>query len=222
MYRELQRARIQARSGFRALSLGAKLATMDTRALVMSLALVGVGCSSSSSSAPQAPLQSVEVKTVEGPVRGEIVDTVRAFRGIPYAAPPIGPNRWKAPQAVAPWTDTRDATQFGAACPQANLLTGAIDPATKEDCLTLNVWTPARATAKPAPVMVWIHGGAFVGGSGAGYDGARLVTRTQAVVVTINYRLGPLGFLGHSALAAEDSTKQTGNYGLLDQVAEGN
>jgi para-nitrobenzyl esterase len=150
-------------------------------------------------------------------------DCVRAYKGIPYAAPPVGPNRWRPPQPVAPWAGVRSAENYG-----ANSLQGVvfddIDPTVcgvSEDCLFLNVWTPAApASGKRLAVMVWIHGGGFVVGSGSEprYDGTRLAQR-GIVVVTLNHRLNALGFLAHSELTAEAEDHASGNYGMLDLVA---
>ena len=139
---------------------------------------------------------------------------VAAFRGIPFAAPPVGELRWRPPAAVVPWDGVRDAGEAGPICVQ-----GAGGPATSEDCLFLNVWAP-KETAEPLPVLYWIHGGGYTGGSGSTsiYDGARLAAE-GAVVVTINYRLNVFGFLAHPALSAESPHGASGNYGLLDMVA---
>ena len=150
-----------------------------------------------------------------GPVQGTINPGVRAFLGIPYAAPPVGELRWKPPQAVTPWETVRNCDAFGPACPQSGPLEGAAG----EDCLSLNVWTAAREAGAGLPVMVWIHGGGFNFGatSQAEYQGANLA-RQGVVVVTVNYRLGPLGFFVHPALAVESGRGSAGNYGLLDQI----
>jgi para-nitrobenzyl esterase len=156
-----------------------------------------------------------------GRVSGVVVDTIASFKGIPFAFPPMGALRWKAPQPVAPWTGVRSATEFAPSCMQdltfAKLF-GA-PPATSEDCLYLNVWTPAKTPIDALPVMVWIYGGAFVGGQTSipAYDGTRLAER-GVVVVSIAYRLGAFGFLAHPQLSAE-SGKGSGNYGLQDQIA---
>ncbi len=152
--------------------------------------------------------------TTSGLVRGQGVE-VTSFKGIPYAAPPVGPLRWRPPQEPSPWTDTRDATQFGPQCPQTQP-TGPMN----EDCLNLNVWTPARSATERLPVMVWIHGGGFALGSGSrpSFDGEALACR-GVVLVTLNYRLGALGFLAHPALSRESARGVSGNYGLLDQIA---
>ena len=150
---------------------------------------------------------------------------VRVFRGLPFAAPPVGENRWKAPQPVEPWEGVRDASEFGHVCVQpdtgyTNIANMEGQPSRSEDCLYLNVWTPAEDARDRLPVMVYFYGGAFTDGGGAPalYDGTALAER-GAVVVTMNYRLGPLGFLAHPLLTAESAAKSSGNYGILDMVA---
>jgi para-nitrobenzyl esterase len=152
---------------------------------------------------------------------------VRGFRGLPFAAPPVGENRWRAPQPVTPWEGVRDASEFGKVCIQADTRPRYINianmdgsPALGEDCLYLNVWTPAESASERLPVMVFFYGGAFTDGGGAPplYDGTALAER-GAVVVTMNYRLGPFGFLAHPALTAESGYGSSGNYGILDMVA---
>jgi len=158
------------------------------------------------------------VNTDRGPLLGKVVDGgVRAFLGVPFAAPPVGALRWRPPAAAPPWTAPRDATTVGPACPQ---LTAPSYARTDEDCLTLNVWTPPGGAALK-PVLVWIPGGGFVEGSG-GFrllDGARLAAREDAVVVTMNYRVGALGFMAHPELARELGRTASPSYGLLDQRA---
>jgi para-nitrobenzyl esterase len=162
--------------------------------------------------------------TKQGKVEGEERNGLSIFRGIPYAAPPVGARRWRAPEPPVPWSGVRKATEFGACAPQ-NLIPLDLLEAFKitepqsEDCLVLNVWTP-RADGARRPVLVWIHGGAFTIGSGAQsiYDGAPLAKRGDVVVVTVNYRLGPLGFLRLSELTG-GRIPSTGNEGILDQVA---
>jgi para-nitrobenzyl esterase len=160
-----------------------------------------------------APAGAVEGKTSRG---------VAVFKGIPYAAPPVGDLRWKPPAALPAWQGIRKAHSFGAACiqPRSNAVGIYTNPPAKiaEDCLTLNIWRPEKA--KGAPVIVWIHGGALVTGYSheAMYDGARMAAR-GAIVVSINYRLGVLGYMAHPALSAESSAGVSGNYGLLDQIA---
>ena len=142
--------------------------------------------------------------------------TVRVYKGIPYAAPPVGDLRWKPPQPPAPWKGIRLAKTFPAMCPQAPLIPGP----QSEDCLGLNVWTPARSASDKLPVMVWIHGGGFqIGASSqSAYDGQALAEQ-GIVLVSINYRLGVFGFLAHPALNQESPQGVSGNYGLLDMIA---
>src|SRR5215831_13750900 len=155
------------------------------------------------------------VGTANGPVRGLANGTVNEFLGIPYAAPPVGALRWQPPQPAASWSGVRDATQFAPHCPQPATPFGRAS--TSEDCLYLNVFTPIhKQTGSHFPVMVWIHGGALVTGESDDYDPAALAA-DGVTVVTINYRLGALGFLAHPALA--DSNGQSGDYGLMDQQA---
>ena len=173
-------------------------------------------------SLPAGAVSPPVVNAPAGKVSGAAAGGVHVFKGIPYAQPPVGAMRWKAPLPAQKWKGTRDATQFGAACIQPKGRPDSIYfwslPKTSEDCLYLNVWAPGDA--RNAPVFVWIHGGALSGGSGSEplYDGTKFAER-GIVVVTINYRLGPLGFLVHPALSAESRRKISGNYGLLDQVA---
>lgn len=162
------------------------------------------------------------VRIEQGVLRGALAaDGVHVFKGIPYAQPPVGSLRWRPPAPANAWSGVLDATQFGPACPQPLSAPGSIyaDPPAKtsEDCLSLNVWTP-KAPPK-APVMVWIHGGAQTFGySGSAlYDGSALAGR-GVVVVTVNYRLGVLGYLALPALSAESPHGSSGNYGLLDQI----
>ena len=164
----------------------------------------------------------LEVKTKLGSLRGKQEGNVRTFLGIPYAAPPVGPLRWREPKPAAKWNGVRQATVFGPHCMQPPVFADMIfrDPGPSEDCLTLNVWTPARDKSAKLPVMVWIYGGGYQGGSTseARQDGAVLATH-GVVVVTLNYRLGIFGFFTHPALTAESPKKASGNYGLLDQTA---
>ena len=158
-------------------------------------------------------------RTDTGLVRGTATAGVRSFTGIPYAAPPVGALRWRAPRPAARWAGIRDASRFGAHCAQNGGSFG--QASTAEDCLFLNVYSPARAgfpATRRAPVMVWIHGGALVTGLSDSYDPTALVGQ-GTVVVTINYRLGALGFLAHPALSAEQGDGASGDYGLMDQQA---
>ena len=177
----------------------------------------------------------IDSGTVAGAISGQ--PTVRAFKGIPFAAPPVGENRWKTPQPVAKWEGVRKADAFGAPCaagapaagrgggggraaaaPQAPATPR--EPARAEDCLYLNVWTSATSPNDKRPVMVWIYGGGFTGGSGglAWYDGENLASKGP-VIVTLNYRLGSLGFFAHPALAKESGHNASGNYGMMDAIA---
>ncbi len=170
------------------------------------------------------PLTSV-VTTEAGTVSGLQLDSgVLRFTGIPYAAAPVGDLRWRPPEAVEAWEGDRDATQYGAACWQPLSTPGAFydtgDIERDEDCLFLNVWTAAEHAEAALPVMVWIHGGGLQTGSGSTiiYDGQSLARR-GVVLVTINYRLGPMGFLAHPELSAENDSGASGNWGVMDQVA---
>jgi len=174
------------------------------------------------------PLSAVDwtdsVRTHSGLVSGEgLEDGIRVFRGIPFAAPPVGDLRWRPPQEVAPWDEMRNATEFGAVCPQPPTLAamgGGTLPEFSEDCLFLNLWTPAQDPDEALPVMVWIHGGGLsLGYSNQEiYDGVGFA-KHGIVLVSINYRLGPLGFLAHPELSAESADGASGNYGFLDQLA---
>ena len=189
---------------------------MKNLVMAFTLALVLV-----SSTAFAQDLCSAPVATAAGPVIGKADESGGncVWLGIPYAAPPVGELRFKAPQPAPTWTAPRQAFEYGAACMQV--------PAKKnqsEDCLFLNIWRPKKSGS--FPVMVWIHGGGYLMGSGGGgmggegsYNGMRLATLGDVVVVTINYRLHVFGFLADAALRAEDPNKSTGNYGSLDQVA---
>ena len=162
---------------------------------------------------PDAP-----VMVTGGALRGAVSasnDEIVAFKGIPYAAPPVGDLRWRPPEPVIGWEGVRDASESRAICVQ----NGGQNVAQDEDCLFLNVWVP-RESSEPRPVLFWIHGGGYTGGSGstALYDGTPLAA-DGAVVVTINYRLNVFGFLAHPALSAESPHAASGNYGLLDMVA---
>jgi para-nitrobenzyl esterase len=163
-----------------------------------------------------------QVETKAGIVEGFRADSgVRVFRGIPYAAPPVGDLRWRPPEPVAPWKGVRPATEFGARCAQNRVFDDMVfRDENSEDCLYLNVWTPARSTDEALPVMVWIYGGGFQGGSASEprQDGERLV-RKGVVVVSMNYRLGLFGFLAHPELTKESEHGASGNYGLMDQTA---
>ena len=166
--------------------------------------------------------QGPVVKSAAGALEGRIQGSLKVFKGIPYALPPVGPARWKPPAPMPPWTGVRKATEFGSACFQperggSNFY--ALDPMPNlsEDCLTLNIWAPAAA--HNAPVFFWIYGGSLTIGASSDptYDGASLAAR-GIVVVSINYRLGVLGWLAHPELSHESPAGVSGNYGLLDQI----
>lgn len=172
---------------------------------------------------PTSELESSIVKTDTGYVSGTITNGIREYRGIPYASPPVGDLRWKPPKPALPWEGVKQTREFGAVCPQLSArdpLTGEIYANMSEDCLYLNVWTPAKQVEEKLPVMVFIHGGAFHIGAGSLqlYNGTALAQK-GVVVVTINYRLGVLGFFSHPLLAEESFHHSSGNYGLLDQIA---
>jgi para-nitrobenzyl esterase len=164
------------------------------------------------------------IKTDKGEVGGEATadGKVMAFKGIPYAAPPVGNLRWAPPAPAEPWTGVRSARDFGYHCVQSTIYNDMAfhDPGPSEDCLTLNVWTPIDAKPGTLPVMVWIYGGGLTGGSTSEHrqDGQFLAHR-NVVVVSMNYRLGIFGFFVHPELTAESPNHASGNYGLMDQVA---
>jgi para-nitrobenzyl esterase len=166
--------------------------------------------------APIEPLDEGAVLTTAGPVVGTSADGVTAFLGIPYAAPPVDALRWQPPVDPQCWSQTLEATAFGSVCAQLESENGPVIG--DEDCLTLNVWTPQ--SAGPHPVMVFVHGGGHTTGTSGNplYDGARLARTHDVVVVTINYRLGALGYLADASLDAGDPRGVSGNYGLLDQI----
>ena len=170
--------------------------------------------------AATVPAQAADtVKVAQGQLHGAVAGQVASFKAIPFAAPPVGDLRWRPPQAPKTWTGVRDATAYGPMCMQMR----ATPPGTNqsEDCLTLNVWTPADfKPGQKRPVMVWIHGGSFTGGSGSLpiYDGTHFAER-GVVLVTVNYRLGRLGFFAHPALNAEQPAGPLANYGMMDNLA---
>src|ERR1700683_633502 len=164
----------------------------------------------------------VQAEASPGAIEGADEGGVKVFKGIPYARPPLGELRLRSPQPLEPWTGVRSASRHGlwaSQDPPDSTWWGEFPGEQGEDCLTLNVWTPELVGARP--VLVWLHGGAFLRGSGAStlYHGFRLATQGDVVLVTINYRLGVLGFLAHPELADPDAGGAIGNWGLLDQVA---
>lgn len=183
--------------------------------------LCSLGVAVSLAAGVQAGEPAPRVRVESGLLQGVKDDDLVAFKGVPYARPPVGDLQWRPPMPARPWAGVKEAGVFGHAClqpPQSptGLYSGGM-ASMSEDCLTLNVWAPAAA--KDLPVMVWIHGGSLVGGSSSEplYDGANLA-RKGIVFVSINYRLGLLGYLAHPALSAESPRKLSGNYGLLDQI----
>jgi para-nitrobenzyl esterase len=163
---------------------------------------------------------STTVKIDTGTLEGKIAGDVLSFKGIPYAAPPVSNLRWRAPQPAAPWTDVRQATAFGSDCAQAPGDFEPLKTKPSEDCLFVNVWRPATITGSAKlPVLVWIHGGGFVGGgtSVPFYDGSAFA-RQGIVVVSMNYRLGRFGFFAHPALL-KAKEGPVGNFGFMDQIA---
>ena len=183
---------------------------------------LGVGAMLAAPLALFAAASGPQMKTAEGMVEGKNDGAVHAFLGIPYAAPPVGDLRWKPPVAAASWTGVRKATEFGNHCMQGKVYgdMNFRDAGGSEDCLTLNVWVPAKASGKKLPVMVWIYGGGFVAGttSEARQEGTHLAQQ-GVIVVSMNYRLGVFGFFVHPELAKESGHNAAGNYGLLDQTA---
>lgn len=195
---------------------------MSTRSVVVLFTLTVMALTSSSVAAVSDPVR-VEQGLLAG-ANGDSAD-MRVYRGVPFAAPPIGDLRWKAPQPPAAWQGTRQATEFSSACWQtqyssASAIYQAPLPKLSEDCLYLNIWTPAKSANDKLPVMVWIHGGAFTRGSGSSHSyKGEILARKGAVIVTINYRLGIFGFFAHPELSAESEHHASGNYALLDQIA---
>jgi para-nitrobenzyl esterase len=207
---------------FTIVGLGAcSSSSSGTQPSEMDAGVTDTGSPSTEAGISEAAASSLDVPTDKGMVHGARAGGVRSFLGIPFAASTGGANRWKPPQPVAAWTTPFKATALGPICPQIDPSTMKYATTGSEDCLSLNVWTPDPAPTTPVPVMVWIYGGAFVfGSSGAApYSGDHLVPKGNVVVVSMNYRVGTLGFYVHSGLAAEDPNHVSGNYGLLDQQA---
>ncbi|RSN68090.1 carboxylesterase/lipase family protein [Actinomadura sp. WAC 06369] len=183
-------------------------------ALVTAGLLVAAPAASAAPSRPSGPADVV--RTDAGAVRGEVRDGHRTFEGIPFAQPPTGDLRWRAPRPAKPWKGVYDATFPRGQCAQTAPPYGG-ETTYEEDCLYLNVTAPTGKPRKKLPVMVWVHGGGNTTGNSAMYDASKLAVRGDVVVVTVNYRLGPLGWLAHPAL--DGRGLQSGNYGLLDQQA---
>ena len=166
---------------------------------------------------------SAAVTVETGQLEGTNEDGMTVYRGIPFAAPPVGDLRWRAPQPAAKWSGVRTADKFGPPCMQGGggpAAKGKQGPAVSEDCLYLNVWTPAKSANERLPVMVWIYGGGFTGGATSTplYSGEQLA-RKGVVVVSVAYRVGAMGFLAHPGLSAESKEHVSGNYGVLDMIA---
>jgi para-nitrobenzyl esterase len=197
--------------------------------LLVSAGLVLQACGGGGGEAPLPAGEiglSTVVKTTQGTLEGVQIGETLVFRGVRYAEPPVGDKRWRPPAPPTAWEGVRPATAFGPACWQSVTPLSSIyargDLERSEDCLFLNIWTSARPVpvVAPRPVMVWFHGGGHTGGWGSAqiFDGAELA-RQGVVLVTLNYRLGPLGFMTHPALTAESPHGSSGNYGLLDKIA---
>jgi para-nitrobenzyl esterase len=184
-------------------------------ASVLVFALVAMSCPASA---------QLQVKTDVGAVEGRLSadGKVQIFRGIPFAAPPVGALRWKEPQPVVKWEGVKKTTEFGARCMQGNIYSdmGFHDAGPSEDCLYLNVWVPKTMAGGKLPVMVWIHGGGFqAGATSEGRQDGEALAHKGVVVVSMNYRLGIFGFFSHPELEKESPHHASGNYGLLDQAA---
>ncbi|MGZ5927011.1 MAG: carboxylesterase/lipase family protein [Rhizomicrobium sp.] len=180
-----------------------------------------MGATPAAQAASAAPI----VPTADGQLRGQVIGDVVSFKGVPFAAPPVGPLRWREPKPVQPWSGVRDASSFAPPCAQAPLgWNDSVAAISREDCLYLNIWAPVRHD-KPLPVMIFFPGGAYHGGSDRGlssiepsYDGGKLAAR-GVIVITANYRLGLFGFLAHPELTAESAHHASGNYALMDSIA---
>jgi para-nitrobenzyl esterase len=188
------------------------------------MSFAAVGMAALALALPAQASNPLVIKTDQGKVQGKMSadGQTRDFLGIPFAAPPVGPLRWKPPQPAAKWKGVRASTSFGSRCMQQERYDDMVfrDPGENEDCLTLNVWTPAAKSKDKLPVMVWIFGGGFYGGgtSEPRQDGEHL-THKGVIVVSMNYRLGIFGFFATPELAAEDPHHAAGNYGLMDELA---
>jgi para-nitrobenzyl esterase len=186
---------------------------MNRSRIAIALVFAGVACAADTN--PVVPVTG-------GQVRGRMSEGGGAsFKGVPFAQPPLGDLRWRDPAPVKPWTGIREAAAFGPACTQDIFGFNAQEaPGNKEDCLYLNIWTPEWPVKSPKPVMLWLYGGGnFSGAASVDYMDGTLLSRRGVILVSINYRLGVLGFFAHPGLTAESPHHSSGNYGLLDQVA---
>jgi para-nitrobenzyl esterase len=187
----------------------------------MNTTLIGMAALAALAGAPAASAQQTQVKVDTGALSGAVRNGVLSFKGIPFAAPPVGELRWRPPQPARPWSGVRPATQYGHDCMQKPFPSDAapLGAAPAEDCLVLNVWRPANAE-KALPVMVWIYGGGFVNGGSSPevYSGDRFA-KQGVVFVSFNYRVGRFGFFGFPALTAEHPDEPKGNYGYMDEIA---
>jgi para-nitrobenzyl esterase len=191
---------------------------------VLLSASIAIACVLPAAAGAAKPGDPTLVTIADGALRGEVDSAhgVRVFKGIPYAAPPVRELRWAAPVPNAGWTGVRDATHFGSVCPQGSVDVGGGStsaPLGNEDCLFLNVYTPLHTNPATLPVMVWIHGGAWVAGSGDTFDPSVLAPKGDVIVVTINYRIGPLGYLAQRDIVDEATENGAGAFATLDQVA---
>ena len=177
------------------------------RTVLLAIAIAGISWTGWAS----VPTAKVE----QGELKGSVEDGLSVYRGVPFAAPPVGDLRWRAPQPAAHWEGVRSAEKFAPQCMQS--IPGI---ATSEDCLYLNVWSPAKSASAKVPVLVWIYGGGFsVGGTSVPTYSGEQLAKKGVVLVSIGYRLGALGFLAHPGLSAESAQHVSGNYGLLDMIA---
>ena len=200
---------------------GSKVAKLVLCSLAAAVAAIGMGTAALSQAPP------IVVRAEGGQLQGMVADGVESFKGIPFAAPPVGDLRWRPPQPPARWTGVRQAAEFGADCmqgrfgPPPSAAAGApAAPVPSEDCLFLNVWRPAAAAARNLPVMVWIYGGGFVGGSSSSPNTSGIGFAKQGVVlVAMNYRVGRFGFFALPALSRERPDENKGNYAYMDQIA---
>lgn len=182
--------------------------------------LVGLGAVwGEAMSAPTVAVEGGLIAAAPADARG-----IHVFKGLPYAAPPVGERRWKEPAPLEPWSGVRPTDQFGTSCAQSDMFGGAgtegVTDTRSEDCLYLNIWTPSQKAQDSLPVFVWMHGGAFVVGSGGEPRAAGGMLATKGIiVVTLNYRMGVFGFFSHPDLTAEVPQHASGNYGLMDQIA---